>query len=264
MVFRRIVYNQAQLNRIPLEKRVKYYFDDDFVASVPGFSDNNEPMVELDVSKHPFLLEPFWEDEPVKIRDKDTQRIINLESEFFKTYLQKNPDFRLKIRSGVLDQLLKVRSFLPKELKITIKMGYRPIEIQKKLFKEIFESIRRKHPNQNRDRVYKTTLQFIDDPDKYIARHATGGAIDLTLFNERTSTYLDFGCPVNYPDSLSWTYNSKPLTRRQIENRLLLTEAMFKANFCNLASEWWHYSYGDQQWALFFNKKRAKYGIYEE
>jgi D-alanyl-D-alanine dipeptidase len=98
-------------------------------------------------------------------------------------------------------------------------------------------------------------LEFVADADNFIPPHSTGAAVDLYIFNTETNQPLDMGSPINYPDDKSWTYNFKDLADVQMQNRLFLTKFMIEHGFANLASEWWHYSYGDQYWAMFYDKE---------
>ena len=46
-------------------------------------------------------------------------------------------------------------------------------------------------------------------------------------------------------------------------NRRILYNAMTKAGFTNLPSEWWHYDYKDRAWA-YYKEKPAEYkGIFK-
>lgn len=49
------------------------------------------------------------------------------------------------------------------------------------------------------------------------------------------------------------------LTNQQKENRKLLHDLMILENFAPYYGEWWHFSYGDKEWAWFYNKKNALY-----
>jgi D-alanyl-D-alanine dipeptidase len=55
------------------------------------------------------------------------------------------------------------------------------------------------------------------------------------------------------------TYSSK-LDDECRTNRLILIRAMEAAGFTNYLGEWWHWSYGDQGWALRVGSPNAFYG----
>jgi len=46
-------------------------------------------------------------------------------------------------------------------------------------------------------------------------------------------------------------------------NRKLLQRVMLGAGFTQLPTEWWHFSYGDQIWAVDNAREYAIYGVYE-
>ena len=48
------------------------------------------------------------------------------------------------------------------------------------------------------------------------------------------------------------------------ENRRLLYSAMIDTGFTNLPSEWWHYDYGDENWAKAKGLKALYKGIFSQ
>ena len=82
--------------------------------------------------------------------------------------------------------------------------------------------------------------------------HSFGMALDITLLDDGGKE-LDMGTGF---DDL--TERSQPgleqallargeLTQAQIDNRQLLRDAMAHAGFVGIASEWWHYDFGDRE-----------------
>ena len=49
------------------------------------------------------------------------------------------------------------------------------------------------------------------------------------------------------------------VTGEQAKNRQLLHDLMVAQNFAPFYGEWWHFSYGDREWAVFYGEK-ALYG----
>jgi D-alanyl-D-alanine dipeptidase len=96
-------------------------------------------------------------------------------------------------------------------------------------------------------------LQFVTDPEVNPPPHSSGGTIDITLLEDSSNQPIDMGSPINMAGDVSWTDCTDDLTDAQVENRQLLTQTMLEAGFANLPSEWWHYSYGDQRWAVFYD-----------
>lgn len=79
----------------------------------------------------------------------------------------------------------------------------------------------------------------------FIARrsgHSRGSTVDLTLLDEKTSRLLDMGGPFDYFGELSHPGHTEGLTREQIDNRMLLRNAMLARGFRPLSTEWWHFT----------------------
>jgi D-alanyl-D-alanine dipeptidase len=58
--------------------------------------------------------------------------------------------------------------------------------------------------------------------------------------------------------------NAVGLTSEQRGNRETLVTLMGKAGFMSYPGEWWHYSYGDREWAAYQGLKEAFYGRAED
>lgn len=92
--------------------------------------------------------------------------------------------------------------------------------------------------------VQKRFWALVPDP-RYVAdpkagsRHNRGSAVDVTLVDE---SGREVEMPTAFDDfSARAAHSSMDHTKRAIENRRILTEAMEKAGFRKLPSEWWHY-----------------------
>lgn len=83
--------------------------------------------------------------------------------------------------------------------------------------------------------------------------HSTGAAIDLTLEDER-GDLVPMGGEIDEISSVSLpNYYIDSAAENAVlyhSNRCLLNSVMSEAGFCRLPHEWWHFSYGDQMWAL--------------
>jgi D-alanyl-D-alanine dipeptidase len=66
------------------------------------------------------------------------------------------------------------------------------------------------------------------------------------------------GAPINHAGPESHiTYDLLPADCFQA--RMLLCDTMLEVGFANLATEWWHFSYGDQIWAYFYGEESTLY-----
>jgi hypothetical protein len=167
-----------------------------------------------------------------------------------------------KVREGVYIRLLKMLSFLPKDIGIAYFEGFRPLWKQEEYFtkklKEIVAQVKDKE--QAYEETTKHVSPFIDNHPA----HATGAAIDITLFRilpHGKTQLLDMGMfdtiHGDNPQQETFSHNTTPQQRK---NRLVLLRAAIKAGFVNYGFEWWHYSYGDKVWG-YVQKKPAIYGL---
>lgn len=177
------------------------------------------------------------------------------------------PEYSTKmyLRSGVIQRLLKAAHRLQKrsdsQYVLEIYDTFRPLELQRKLFEKIQKEIIEKEGLYGKA-LWERTTQFIADP-KLCPPHSTGGAVDLTIVDIKTKKELDMGTTVDTIDSKAHTWNAG-ITAEQKKNRKLLYDVMTNVGFVNLASEWWHFSYGDQYWAIFNEREYALYDSVEK
>jgi len=100
------------------------------------------------------------------------------------------------------------------------------------------------NPNDDGDKDFYPDLKKSDlVKGGYIATkssHTRGSTVDLTLI-KKDGSYVDMGgvfdlfSEISHPDY-------KKLTRAQKKNRKILREAMYKAGFDGIDSEWWHFT----------------------
>jgi zinc D-Ala-D-Ala dipeptidase len=101
-------------------------------------------------------------------------------------------------------------------------------------------------------RPYDVTVKMwaIVPDERYAANPANGSAhnrgiaVDVTLVNIKTGNEIDMGTSFdNFTDTAYHNFTQLPAV--VIENRKLLKATMEKYGFKALATEWWHYSYGN-------------------
>ena len=100
------------------------------------------------------------------------------------------------------------------------------------------------NPNDAGDKTFYPSLKKSDLlKGNYIAEksgHTRGSTVDLTII-KKDGTYVDMGgtfdlfSEVSHPDY-------KKLTKKQKKNRKILHDAMVKAGFNGIDSEWWHFT----------------------
>lgn len=98
--------------------------------------------------------------------------------------------------------------------------------------------------------------------------HSTGAAVDLTLRHIESKELVSMGSlfdeptPLSYPDALESTNADTAELQNARAYRRLLYWTMHKYGFTCYPYEWWHYSFGDQEWAARTGAPRALYGKY--
>ena len=97
---------------------------------------------------------------------------------------------------------------------------------------------------KTKDEFYpKFTKEYLFN-NGYLARrsgHSRGSTVDLTLFYLDTGELVDMGSPYDFLDTIS-NHGTDKITEEQTRNRNILKEAMKRANFKELRTEWWHYT----------------------
>lgn len=134
------------------------------------------------------------------------------------------PTDKVYIRKIVGEALAKVQTYLLENFNLQIKVfdGYRPLSVQKKMWK-------------------------IMPDDRYVAnpatgsRHNRGAAVDLTLVDS-TGTELEMGTEYdNFTEKAHYDYPD--LSEKIKSNRKILLDTMVKFGFSPIESEWWHFDF---------------------
>ncbi|MDH5533727.1 MAG: D-alanyl-D-alanine carboxypeptidase family protein [Candidatus Pacebacteria bacterium] len=166
-------------------------------------------------------------------------------------------DFPLiSVRETVYKKLQLVNQGLKKidpSLQLLVTYGYRSMEVQEKYFSQFYQKLKGK---------YSTELELLEAVHKLIAvptvaGHPTGGAVDVTIL--KNGKEINMGTEI-YDFSSKDIYSLSPFVSEKVQkNRNLLRTVMMKNNFAPFDGEWWHYSYGDKEWACYYNKPNATY-----
>ena len=111
--------------------------------------------------------------------------------------------------------------FMKKGYKIKIFDCYRPLDIQKRMWKIV--------PNP----------EYVANPIKG-SIHNRGGAVDITLVDTNGKT-LNMGTTFDF-FGIEASHNYQNLSQEIKSNRQLLKTIMIQNGFNSLESEWWHYN----------------------
>ena len=88
---------------------------------------------------------------------------------------------------------------------------------------------------------------YVANP-KWGSMHNYGAAVDVTLFSIKTGRRVDMGTPLDYFGPLAQPLLEPAYLRQgklrpaQIENRLMLRNAMLDAGWHMINIEWWHFN----------------------
>jgi D-alanyl-D-alanine dipeptidase len=163
------------------------------------------------------------------------------------------------VRQSLARRLIKASQQLKKiypEYSLKVVYGYRHPTIQAKYFSAVKDKLRRESNNFSEEELLSLAHNFVAVPGS--AGHPVGGAVDITI--ESGGQEIDMGTKIadfSDPDLIK-TF-SKKISGEQLGNRLLLHDLMIKNGFAPFYGEWWHFSYGDKEWAYFYNKKKSLY-----
>jgi D-alanyl-D-alanine dipeptidase len=72
---------------------------------------------------------------------------------------------------------------------------------------------------------------------------------------------IDMLSPFTLEDRRGAAMEARGLSPEARRNRRLLADALTAAGFSNYPAEWWHWSFGDQAWALRTGQEYAIYGM---
>lgn len=165
------------------------------------------------------------------------------------------------LRTRAAERLLvaeKILQSMDSTLTFKITDSFRPISLQKRYFDEIYG--RYTAQGLTGEELYTRVTQVIADPECHPA-HSTGGTVDLTIINATSAEELDMGSVLDDVDDVRALTFAADISAEAKKNRLLLYTAMTDAGFVNSPSEWWHYTYGTQEWAIRSGEPFAFYDV---
>lgn len=228
--------NLMEIKKASKNKKNKNFIPENIYALI-SIKENGENLVDIEryfrQKKISIKIELDWEKKDIPkclVRHSIARKLVIVSRKLQKI----NPNFILKIVDG-----------------------YRPIRLQKKLFKSIYSDMLNKNKNLSKQKLYLEVTKFIADP-KNNPPHSTGGAVDVTIVNKKNGKDINMGNKINSISSKSQTFTIS-INDNARKNRRLLFNLMTSAGFVNVPTEWWHYSYGDQYWAAFYGKRYAKF-----
>ncbi len=244
---KQIVQAEAELRRLAPIARARLYIHRDLLRLKTVFVHDDELLIGTkELEKSGLIVEPIWNDVP-----------LDSEGEAYLAFMASHPDFDMLIRREVAARLVGVQERLGAGRRLVIKAALRPIEVQQQLFDAELLTLHVARPKLSDEELRAELLQYVTDPRVNLPPHASGGTVDVVV-READGSDMDMGSPINDIADSSWLFYEQ-LSDAQRANRQRLLRAMLDEGFAPLASEWWHFSYGDQRWAQFYDRE-ALYG----
>lgn len=208
-----------------LSERMVLYVD---LVKIP-LKENGEPLVPIPVSEY------------LQTRE------INPETRVVK-------DKTIYVRKSVARKLEKVGKLLSarsNDYSLEIVYGHRSLAIQRKLFEEYKEKYSKYYSGID---LLEAAHRSIAVPE--VAGHPTGGAVDVRILRKGKPINMGTGIWEFVPDSFTF---SPFISKQAWDNRALLREVMQHVGFAPYDGEWWHFSYGDKEWARYYRMPNAIY-----
>lgn len=163
------------------------------------------------------------------------------------------------LRSGVVKRLQRAQQLLPAGRHWLLVEGYRPPELQQRVFDGYADRLRALHPEAAEADIHTAATRWCAPQET--AGHVAGAAADLTVCTD-DGTETDMGCPEaatpEESDGACYT-RAAGLTDAARRNRAAMIEALSAVGMVNYPTEWWHWSYGDRYWAWTAGARSAVY-----
>lgn len=169
---------------------------------------------------------------------------------------------KVYVRYSVAQKLINIANTLARahpNIALKIVYGFRLPSIQKDYFDKYHSIVKQQnHYISNELELIELTHRGAAAPE--VAGHPTGGAVDVGLFSLLENDFLNMGSPILTYENTRKAYTFSPeINQEQLANRMLLKKLMESENFAPYLGEWWHFSYGDKEWAKYYNQPFAFY-----
>ena len=163
------------------------------------------------------------------------------------------------LRGDVYARLKRAQKHLPQGVRFIVFEAYRPQARQIELWNKVLLEMKSKHPLLSKGELQALCETCIANPyDGIGSGHQAGCAIDIALCDSGRRLF-DMGTRIGIFNE--WTRTQAAGLSGEVQyNRALLKDALEAEGFINYPAEWWHFSYGDHQWAWLTGRRQALYG----
>lgn len=168
------------------------------------------------------------------------------------------------VREDIVEKIGRISRVLDKQQKVLIiRSVWRSFNHQRLIWDKKAVFLQKKHPDKSVAEINEIISYFIAPPTK--SMHATGGAVDALIFDEKDVAVMDFGTNDGLNIDLNkYCYPYHPdITPVAKKNRELLIQLFEQEGFVVDVKEYWHFDYGNVIWAIEKKKKHAIYGVIE-
>ena len=202
--------------------------------------------------------EPLKALRAVSIRDAD-EPLVDLRE--FCPHVLLRPGCLPFLRETVANMVNEVQARMPEGHTLALGTALRTLTMQRGIRESFTRDMAEKHPDWSKATLARMLNRMVAPPDDPSPPpHTTGGALDVGVHGPNGEG-LDFTSPIEGWDSAPTYYHK--LSEQARANRLMLIGLMEGVGLTNYVGEWWHWSYGDQGWALRVGSLVAYYGAVE-
>lgn len=163
------------------------------------------------------------------------------------------------VRKTVADMINRAQEQLSQQIpgaQFHLVYAYRHPDVQNKYFEQRKTELKKHHPELTDLDLESQAHLLSAHPE--VGGHSVGAAIDATIV--LNGQRLDMGTGIaDFEDTEKIKTFSDNLTKEQHDNRMLLRNLLVDVGFCPFDGEWWHFSYGDREWAAYYDKPAAIY-----
>ena len=165
------------------------------------------------------------------------------------------------VREAVFEKIGRISKLLDRDGKeLIIRSAWRSFEHQRLSWENKVSFMQRTHPDKSLEEIKEIVSYYI--APETLSMHATGGAVDVLIYDLKNDKVLDFGTN----DGLKMDLNERcypyhpDISTEAKKNRKLLIDLFENEDFVVDVIEYWHFNYGNASWAIETGKD-AIYGV---
>lgn len=162
------------------------------------------------------------------------------------------------LRETVARMLREAQKELPRGYHFALRDAWRPRYEQVRIYHWFLRTGRKRHPTWSEKKIVQAIGKYVAPWEGTDASgHLTGGAMDIRIMDARGRRIPMRTTKLSYEENALSVQPKLPAHLRR--NRELMATALRSAGLSNYPLEYWHWSYGDYQWAKRTGAKTAIY-----